>query len=235
MSDDKSIDVLGIKPVATAVEKSVDALISGASAFLSRVCLPAAEELGALARDQVKVWRLRNMARITAEAEKLLGSGQDLKCNARVAIRALEEGSWTDDELLQSKWAGLLAASCTSDGSDDSNVVLTTLLSRITGIQARLLDYACQRCEKRKGFHDIVVGQTVYISIDDLVNTSGTADLQKLDMQIDNLLSIGLFEPLSGFNIDNHKWVSLRPSSLGLNLYVRCKGSKASVADFFNL
>ena len=45
MSDDKSLDILGIKPVADSVNRLTRAAVDGASAFLSRICLPAAEEL----------------------------------------------------------------------------------------------------------------------------------------------------------------------------------------------
>ena len=43
---DKSLDILGIKPIGNAIESVTTGMVAGASAFLSRICLPAAEEFG---------------------------------------------------------------------------------------------------------------------------------------------------------------------------------------------
>lgn len=48
------LDVLGIKPVAEAVNTVTKGTVEGASAFLSRICLPAAEEFGFLLQDKVR-------------------------------------------------------------------------------------------------------------------------------------------------------------------------------------
>jgi hypothetical protein len=50
--ENKSLDILGIKPIGNAIESLTDGFVSGASAFLSRICLPAAEEFGLLLRDR---------------------------------------------------------------------------------------------------------------------------------------------------------------------------------------
>ena len=49
----QSLDVLGIKPVGEAITTAVKGTVDGAAAFLSRICLPAAEEFGLLLRDRV--------------------------------------------------------------------------------------------------------------------------------------------------------------------------------------
>lgn len=46
--DNKSLDVLGVKPIADSVNTVTKGTVDGASAFLSRICLPAAEEFGLL-------------------------------------------------------------------------------------------------------------------------------------------------------------------------------------------
>lgn len=68
---DKSLDVLGIKPVAEAINTVTQATTAGAGAFLSRICLPAAEEFGLLLRDKVSAWRAKNALAITVQAEEM--------------------------------------------------------------------------------------------------------------------------------------------------------------------
>ena len=46
--ENKSLDLLGIKPILHAINTFSKGTVDGASAFLSRVCLPAAEEFGLL-------------------------------------------------------------------------------------------------------------------------------------------------------------------------------------------
>jgi hypothetical protein len=59
-NESKSLDVLGVRPVEEAISHATKAAIDGASAFLARICLPAAEEFGLLLQDKVRAWRVRN-------------------------------------------------------------------------------------------------------------------------------------------------------------------------------
>ena len=68
--DQQSFDILGIKPVGEAVNTIVKGSVEGTSAFLSRICLPAAEEFGLLLQDKISHWRTQNLIRIAEKAEK---------------------------------------------------------------------------------------------------------------------------------------------------------------------
>src|ERR1039457_4472912 len=117
--DTKSLDILGVRPVAKAVDRTTEASLAGASAFLSRICLPAAEEFGLLLRDRVGHWRATNAAKIAAKAEQLTaGAKGRLEAHPRLAWQIIEKGSWTDDEVIQNMWAGLLASSCSGRKDD---------------------------------------------------------------------------------------------------------------------
>jgi hypothetical protein len=114
MPDEYSLDVLGIRPVGKAVEKVTAGAVDGAGAFLSRICLPAAEEFGLLLRDRVHNWRTQNLLAITQKAEQnLQSSGDGVHASPRLVNRFLEEGSWVEDSEVQEMWAGLLSSSCT--------------------------------------------------------------------------------------------------------------------------
>src|SRR5687768_12770409 len=71
MNEDKSIDLFGVKPAAKAMEKATEGAVAGAGAFLSRICLPAAEEFGYLLQDRVRAWRGTHAVQLAAKAEQL--------------------------------------------------------------------------------------------------------------------------------------------------------------------
>lgn len=72
MTDDKpkSFDIFGIRPLAEAINTLTKGAVDGAGAFLSRICLPAAEEFGLMLRDKVSSWRAKNAVAIIQKAEK---------------------------------------------------------------------------------------------------------------------------------------------------------------------
>lgn len=111
--ESRSLDVLGIKPVADAFSHVTKATVDGASAFLSRICLPAAEEFVLLVQDVVRAWRAKNAVRVVAaaqaHAEKYFPN-QEIHAYPRLVAEVLEHGSWSDDETLQQLWGGLLAS-----------------------------------------------------------------------------------------------------------------------------
>jgi hypothetical protein len=83
MTDETKIisDILGIKPIAEAVNTLTKASVDGTAAFLGRICLPAAEEFGYLLQDKVRAYRAGNVTKIAAKAEAKLAEhpeGQNL-------------------------------------------------------------------------------------------------------------------------------------------------------------
>jgi len=109
MSDDKSkgLDIFGIKPIAETIHTVTKASLEAAGAFLSRICLPAAEELGLMLRDKVSNWRAKNALAIVQKAEQKLLNQKGTQCHAhpRLVIATIEHGSWTDDASVQEMWA----------------------------------------------------------------------------------------------------------------------------------
>ena len=116
----KSLDIFGVKPVADSVSTVVTAATAGASAFLGRICLPAAEEFGLLLRDKVSGWRASNVAAISKCAEATLNeatNASDLHAHPRLVGAIIEHGSWADDGTLQNMWGGLLASYARQTGA----------------------------------------------------------------------------------------------------------------------
>jgi hypothetical protein len=71
--------------------------------------LPA-EEPGLLWRDRIAHWRAKHAHAIATKAQELLGDNSTrLHAHPRLVIKVMEHGSWSDDDMLQDMWAGLLA------------------------------------------------------------------------------------------------------------------------------
>src|SRR2546425_1560401 len=180
MSDkeSKSIDVLGMKPVADAVSHVTKAAVDGASAFLSRICLPAAEELGLLLQDKVRTWRAKNATAVVVEAQaryEKYQAGHNARAHPRLVSLVVEHSSWTDDRTLQQMWGGLLASSCSPDGSDESNLIFVNLLSQLTGLEVRVLSYACSNTSKSASPEGLINPQRdIYVDLPTLQTIAGT-------------------------------------------------------------
>lgn len=230
-----SDDFFGIKPFGEAVNAATKAAIEGASAFLGRICLPAAEEYGLLLRDKISFWRRENFLRISEKAENLLNKFPDYEkkhAHPRLVSSILEHGSWSDDTIVQDMWAGLIASSCTLDGQDDSNLIFVNLLSQLTKSQGKLLKFSCEKSIKdidRSGL--IYIGDFI-VNKDTLFEVTGISDIHIIDRELDHLRSLGLIK--GGF-YQGSDIANIAPTALAMYMYVRCQGSEDSPAHYFGL
>lgn len=238
MSDsNKSLDVLGMKPVAEAVSTVTTATIAGVGALLSRICLPAAEELGLHLRDKVGAWRARNLAAVAAQAEAMLNRLPDADtrhAHPRLVSTVIESASWIDDFVVQRMWAGLLASGCSTDGRDHSNVIFTALLTQLTPSQARLLRHACVGCTKSVSPAGLVVAARISVPNAELLAIADMTDLHELDLQLDHLRGTGLFDIASGLH-PGFQSADMCPTALGLQLFIRSEGFLGSPIEYFGL
>ena len=234
----KSLDVLGLKPVADAVSTVTTATTAGVSAFLSRICLPAAEEFGLLLRDRVSTWRAKNAVAIAEKAEALfeaLPNAGGRHAHPRIVGAVLDHGSWADEDDVRGMWAGLLASACTESGRSQENLIYVNLLAQLTTSQARILSFACLEARKGKYESGLIVAEYFAPTLDQIVAASGTSDIHSLDLEIDHLRGIGLLDGRSGLSPHKDRPPTITPSAIALQLYVRCQGYVGSPADFFKL
>lgn len=232
--NDRSLDILGIKPIGDSVAHATKATVDGASSFLAKICLPAAEEFGLLLQDKVRAWRANNaLAVVQAAQVRLKEQATQLHAHPRLVSSILEQGSWSDDPGFQSIWGGLLASSCCSDGKDDSNVVFVHLVSHLTAVQVKVLAYACEQCPKMMSPLGLIGPATeLRISEVELRKIAGSDDLHRIDRELDNLRGLELI----GHGIDMHsQLIDIAPTSLALNLYVRCQGFAGSPVEYFSI
>lgn len=232
----RSLDILGIKPIADSISKLTSASVDSAAAFLSRICLPAAEEFGLLLRDRVSSWRASNFASIAQKAERKLKASHapsNAHAHPRLVFKILDEGSWIEDDFVQELWAGLLASSCTASGVDDSNLRFVTLLSDLTQVQVRILNFLCQNATKIVSANGLVAADGLVVTLDVLQEVAQENDFYRLDRELDHLRAIELIG--GGFHLGTSTDAEAMPTALALQLYVRGQGSRRSPVDFFGL
>ena len=237
-------DILGIEPIGEAGLEVVKASIKGVSSFLEVVFKPGLEELGFLVKDQVRLWRLKNILRTLEKAQSKFefdGKEINLTANARVGISIMEGCSEVDNEELQNLWAGLFASSCTPDGRDDSNMNFVDLLRRMSSVEAKILDYACRNCNKYIYPNQLITAEDISVPFDTLVEITGTDDRYRLDSELDHMRSIQLLLQGDsfdggggGFSVsDNSLEANITPSPLALNLYFKTHSLGILPKDFW--
>lgn len=151
MPDDNSLDILGAKPLAKAVEKITEKSVDGLGAFFGAICMPAAEEFGLLLKDKIAAFRKRNLEAIASKSKQKI-EHQRLEptgdANPLLLRQIIEDASWTEDPSIQSMWAGLLAVASSRRAVADDSLVYTDTLKRLTPFQARLVNriYSDPRC-----------------------------------------------------------------------------------------
>ncbi|WP_052380151.1 MULTISPECIES: hypothetical protein [unclassified Pseudoalteromonas] len=232
--ENKSLDILGVKPIADSVNTVTTGSVKGASAFLSRICLPAAEEFGLLLKDKVSSWRANNAVQITNKAQALLEKqvgNVSLNAHPRIVYSTIESGSWAEDDFMQNLWAGLLASSCTEKGKDESNLILVNLLSQITTSQCKLLDYACSNCKVFKSEAGWIGALGNSMELSELIEIMDIQDVHQIDRELDHLRALELIS--GGFQID-HTIAKVKPMALGLHLYVRGQGYVGEPNSYFD-
>ena len=233
--ENKSLDLLGIKPVAESINTVTKGTVDGASAFLGRICLPAAEEFGLLLKDKVSSWRAKNAVDIANKAQSLLEEqvqGLVVSAHPRIIYSTLENGSWAEDDFMQNLWAGLLASSCTEDGKDESNIILIGLLSQLTSNQAKIITHICESALVYQSDNGFITCEKLIMTFEDVIKVSGISDIHQLDRELDHLRSLELID--GGFAIDRNNEAYLTPHSLCLQLYARAKGFVGSPIEFYN-
>jgi PilZ domain-containing protein len=208
-----------------------------ASAFVDQICPSISEEVKVLFRDRLSTFRVGNAIEIALKAEHKLkkeSGGDKMRAHPRLVMRVLEDGSWADDHSIQEFWAGLLVASCSDEGEDESNLEFVRLLSDIASEHVQIFATACARAHVVATDGTSLSCEPVVFTMEELVKITGLHDLNRIDVDIDHLTVFGLFEK----RVKSSSYTSItdaviRPSRLGLELYARCHGHRGAPQDFY--
>ncbi|EFK36356.1 Uncharacterised protein [Chryseobacterium gleum] len=240
-----STDLLGLAPYGESLKIAVEKGFGAAEALLSRICLPAAEELGLMYKDKVRHWRLNNIIKIIEKSnDKLQFIDGEINLNAhpRVIKEIIENGSWCDDDTIQEMWAGLIASSCNEDDGDDLNLIFVNTLKQLTRNQVKILNYICSKCIMNVDKNGFIQANHIEISLDELSKIVEIKSVHQIDSELDFLRSKELLISDyfsghgAGFVIDLDNIVAhLEPSPFAINLFIRGQGFKGSPKDFYKL
>jgi hypothetical protein len=210
-----------------------------AMAFFHRICAPDGLAVWTYLRNALGGHRFWNAIEIGLQAEGFVGVASlsdELHASPEFVMRLLHDGSWADDQEMQQSWAGLLAASCSTEQDDESSRPFLEIFSQLTPAHARLLNATCMRATKYVTESGMVSAQHLVCTAEETMKLSGTRDLLTMVRALQHLSELGLLEerfrtsmfvPVEGFNVT--------PTSLGLALFARCKRFRGEPRVFYGL
>jgi hypothetical protein len=117
-------------------------LLDKTDKFLSTIFGPAAKEMGELYADKIRYKRLKNQVDILEKSMELMERNNlsPKQLNLKTLVPLIENSSLEDDELLQSKWANLIANIASSPETGLEPKLIKTL-SQMSSLEARVLDF----------------------------------------------------------------------------------------------
>ena len=143
---------------------------------------------------------------------------------------------WVDDSTVSNMWAGLLALACSKEGLDDSSLIFINILSQITSLQAKIINYACNTVEVKLSKKGGIYCDMPRVSISKVFGITGCNDIHRVDRELDQLRSLELIGSGiggGGFTIELDN-ADISPQPLALHFYARCQGWACKVEDYYN-
>ena len=110
--------------------------------FMSKLLGPSIKEFGELFADNVRFRRLKNQVKIFNKTRELLDKNglEPRELNLKTLVPLVEKSSVEDEELLQDKWANLIANIASTPESGLEPRLINTL-SALSSLEARILDF----------------------------------------------------------------------------------------------
>lgn len=174
------LDKTGIPAASKALEE-----------FLRTIAGPAAEEVGLLLKDKVRMYRYGNQLKMLAKAQKM---AQDAGVSPRsVPLRTLlpllEAASLEDDDDLSTKWASLLVNAATTNSPHTIYPSFPHILTQLSPRDAKLLDAiydtTCRSGSKPGVFAEVGASRK-------LIMQNMGMSAEEFDVITDNLIRLGL-------------------------------------------
>lgn len=227
--------------VQESMPKDMDSLVrlAEALAFFNRICPNGALEVSQLVREGFSSHKVGNAANIALDAQSLLKSNPnagDVRLPPALLIRILEQATSTDEDWLRQLWAGLLVASCSIDGTDDSNLRFVDLFGMLTPVPIKLFTIVSAVSSKHVNEYGTVIARPLACKIDDIMTATGARGVQ-IEREIERLSAVGLIEKKSNNSpiLAPTGEVVITASALALELFARCNGYKGHPRDFYTL
>jgi len=132
-----------METIETALAKTgIPAAIEAAKEFLEKIAGPAAEEVGLLLQDKVRIYRFRNQLKMLAKAQKMLDDAgvSPTSVPLKTLLPLLEGAALEEEDDLSTKWAALLANAATPNSPLAIYPSFPHILSQLSPRDARVLD-----------------------------------------------------------------------------------------------
>jgi hypothetical protein len=142
-SEGKSFNLLNLGSLTKPIDTATKGLMEGAGAFLGRICLPAAEEVGLLLRDKVSYWRALNLAKVLKKTEDKLKS-EFKEIPLKIILPIAENASLEEDDELQGVWANLLASALDPSFNGKIRVAYIDTIKQLEVIDVHILNVIYQ-------------------------------------------------------------------------------------------
>ena len=199
--------------------------------LLNRLCQGAADESILLLGGELDEPRTECALEIALRAEKLLAPEPDasrMRALPHLVASILENGSWASDDVTKQLWAGLLAASCSVEGTDESGSAFVDLLIHLTPGQSRILVFSCNKAIEFISEHEELPLARIILTPEEMFQLTSMNDISRIAIDIAYLFHAGLIEKVFDFTsyLPTESF-DLTPSRLGLDLYKHCKGDCA--------
>jgi len=197
--------------------------------FLCRICQAAASEAIQLFGGELSGPRTENALEIALGAELLLDFEPDadrMRAHPQTVASILRSGSWANDDLIKQLWIGLLASSCTLEGTDESNNAFVDLLFNVTPNQGRIFVAACNRAMESASKEENLPRNRAVFTPEEISRVADLHDLSRIATDIAYLFQYGLAE--KNFDFTSYlptESFDITPSRLGLELFKKCKGN----------
>src|ERR1043165_6931148 len=134
----KDVSLINLGSLTKPLDTATKGIFDGAGAFLSKICLPAAEELGLLVRDRVSYWRALNLAKVLKKTEGKLRS-EYKEVSPKIILPIIEGASLEDDAELQDVWANLLASSIDPDFEGHAHPAFPDIVRQLEAVDVHIL------------------------------------------------------------------------------------------------
>ena len=110
--------------------------------FMSKLLGPSIKEYGELFADNIRFRRLKTQFKIFNKTRELLDKNglEPRELNLKTLIPLIEKSSVEEDELLQVKWANLIANMATTAENGLEPRLINTL-SMLSSLEAKIMDY----------------------------------------------------------------------------------------------
>jgi hypothetical protein len=199
--------------------------------FFCRICGTEAEEPIQLLGGELDESRTETALEIAIGAERILAGepeGASLRAHPGHIAHLVKFGSWAIGKLTKDLWSGLLATSCTPDGTDQSNRELVDLLVNVTPTQALIFVVSCDKAFDAMSAEEDHPSARVLFTPDEMKRLTGKTDLTRVATDIAYLFHAGLVDK----NFDFTSYIptenfDITPSRFGIDLFKRCKGRLA--------